>query len=652
MQETDISTKKLWRCFFVLFFLLLIISATGQITQRNILPDFSDQQLAGFLIPQNDFKPFPKTADGWHKVLPDSLIRFLIEKGDESLSRPFGEIPATIMLEFTRNNNRTDYESISFSKRSELWNMVLAEAVSGNGKYTDQIVNGIWSICEESFWGISAHVGIQKAGPGLPDVEDPVVDLFAAETAALLAWTDYFIGPRLDTVSKLIRKRIRYEIDRRVFTPMTTAQYGWMGGGNPNAKTNNWAPWIASNYITANLLIQKDQAKKIEALNIAIKIINHYMNGLGDDGGCDEGPSYWTAAGACVFDALNLLYDATGGHFDVYKNRFIDKMGAYIYNTHIDGKYFINVADAHPTMEPDGLLIFRFGKAAGNQNMMNMGSWAFHTYGNSSGRFHHTRTLYNLPAIKECAAYPYKENPVNDVWYSDVQLMASRTGNNLFVASHAGNNGESHNHNDVGDFVVYSDGSPVIIDVGSGTYTARTFSKDRYKLWFNTSPFHNLPTVNNTEQREGGRYAAGDVAYQKTKSSSQLSMDIANAYPSEAGIESWNRNVELDKSTNNVWVKDRFELKNATNNISQTFMTVCETDITSPGKIIFYLPGDQKVFLDYDAKIWEASKEKIALATPEDQGLKESWQGRDIWRILLQLKKPVRKGSILYKIYK
>jgi hypothetical protein len=81
-------------------------------------------------------------------------------------------------------------------------------------------------------------------------------------------------------------------------------------------------------------------------------------------------------------------------------------------------------------------------------------------------------------------------------------------------------------------------------------------------------------------------------------------------------------------------------------------MTVCETDITSPGKIIFYLPGDQKVFLDYDAKIWEASKEKIALATPEDQGLKESWQGRDIWRILLQLKKPVRKGSILYKIYK
>jgi hypothetical protein len=81
-------------------------------------------------------------------------------------------------------------------------------------------------------------------------------------------------------------------------------------------------------------------------------------------------------------------------------------------------------------------------------------------------------------------------------------------------------------------------------------------------------------------------------------------------------------------------------------------MTVCNTDISSPGKIIFYLPGEQKVFLDYDTKIWKASKEKIELVTPEDQGLKESWDGRDIWRVLLQLKKPVKKASVMYTIHK
>jgi len=426
-----------------------------------------------------------------------------------------------------------------------------------------------------------------------------------------------------------------------------------MGGGNPNAKTNNWAPWIASNYITANLLIQQNKIKRIDALNIAIKIINHYINGLGDDGGCDEGPSYWTAAGACVFDALNLLSDATNGHFDVYKNPFINKMGDYIYNTHIDGKYFINVADAHPTMQPDGLLIFRYGKAVDNKDMMNMGSWAFHTYDEKgSGRFHRTRALYNLTAVKTCSAYPYKENPVKDVWYSDVQLMASRTDNGLFVASHGGNNGESHNHNDVGDFMVYADGNPVIIDVGSGTYTARTFSKDRYKLWFNTSPYHNLPNINGIEQKEGGSFAATQVVHEKNKSNSQLSMDIDKAYPSDAGLKSWNRVVKLNKTKNNIEVKDKFELTNESGNVSQTFMTVCKTDISLPGKIIFYLPADQKVFLNYDAKIWKASKEKIELVTPEDQGLKESWEGRDIWRVLLQLKKPVKKVSVMYTIHK
>jgi hypothetical protein len=42
---------------------------------------------------------------------------------------------------------------------------------------------------------------------------------------------------------------------------------------------------------------------------------------------------------------------------------------------------------------------------------------------------------------------------------------------------------EIHNHNDVGNFILYVDGMPAIIDIGAVTYTALTFSKDRYKIW-------------------------------------------------------------------------------------------------------------------------------------------------------------------------
>jgi len=651
------------RNYFTRFCICLIFSAIiavplhlkAQVTQRNLLPEFTQQSLIQSLIPQQEFKPFPQTPEGWKKLLPDSVIARIISNGDAALKKDFEGIPATVMLEFIRNNNRTDYEKLSFQKRNQLWSMVLAESMEGKGRFTDQIVNGIWSICEESFWGISAHVGIQKAGAGLPDVEDPIVDLFSAETGALLGWTDYFVGSKLDAVSKLIRPRIRYEIDRRILTPMLTAKYGWMGRGNPDAKLNNWAPWIASNYITADLLIEKDKTKRIHALNIAIGIINQYVNGLGADGGCDEGPGYWNAAGASVYDALNLLYDATGGKYNIYKDPFIEKMGAYIYKTHIAGKYFINVADAHPTIEPNGLLIYRFGKDVGGKDMMNMGSWAFHTFENNGLNLEgsqRARGLYNLLAIKECAAYPYKENTATDVWYSDVQLMAARSGNGIFVASHAGNNGESHNHNDVGDFMIYANGQPVIIDVGSGTYTARTFSKDRYKLWFNTSAYHNLPTVNGVEQKEGTQYAATDVNCQQTKNTSQLSMNIKNAYPADAGIKSWKRLVKMDKNKGLVEVDDNYEMNSSLTSLTQTFMSVCDIDITTPGKIVFNLPDEIKVYLDYDASSWNINKEKMELITPEDEGLKHSWNGRDIWRILLTAKENNPKHLITYKIHK
>lgn len=629
-------------------------NSNAQITHRDLLQKSADAKLSASLIPQGQFKPFPQTPAGWKALLPDSVISAIIKRGEGELDKEFKNIPATVMLEYTRNGNRSDYEKISFGNRNQLWSMVLAEAVEGKGRFTDQIVNGIWAISEESFWGVSAHVGIQKAGAGLPDVEDPIVDLFSAETGALLAWTDYFVGDELDKVSKLIRPRISYEINRRILVPMVTARYGWMGGGNPDAIVNNWAPWIASNYITATLLIEKDEHKRRQGLNIAIKIIDRYMNGLGDDAGCDEGPSYWTAAGACVFDALNLLYDATRGSVNIYSDPFIKKMGSYIYKTHIAGNYFINVADAHPTLEPDGLMIFRFGKDVNDQPLMNFGSWAYHAFNErpGTGRFHRTRALYDLLAIKNCSVYPYKEDAAPDVWYSDVQLMASRSGNGLFVATHAGNNGESHNHNDVGDFMVYADGNPVIIDVGSGTYTARTFSKDRYKLWFNTSAYHNLPVVNGDEQGAGKKYAATDVKYQQEKKYSQLSMDIAKAYPVETGLKSWLREVKMNKDKDVIEVKDRYSMNTKLTGLTQSFMTVCQTDIATPGKIIFILPDQSKVYLDYDKKLWSAGKEKIELTTPEDQGLKHAWDGKDIWRILLTAQSLNSHQSTTYTIHK
>src|SRR5262249_49380110 len=153
----------------------------------------------------------------------------------------------------------------------------------------DEIVNGIWLTCEETFWGVPAHLGAQKAGTGLPDVAEPIVDLFAAETASLLAWTEYLVGDSLAKVSPLVPERIRLEIDRRVLTPcLVREDFGWMGFSGP--PPNNWNPWIASNWLTSALLIEPDEKRRHAHVVKILRCLDNFLSGYAEDGGCDEGP--------------------------------------------------------------------------------------------------------------------------------------------------------------------------------------------------------------------------------------------------------------------------------------------------------------------------------------------------------------------------
>lgn len=106
-----------------------------------------------------------------------------------------------------------------------------------------------------------------------------------------------------------------------------------------------------------------------------------------------------------------------------------------------------------------------------------------------------------------------------------------------------GCNAESHNHNDVGNFIVYSDGNPLIIDVGVGTYTADTFNENRYKIWTMQSSFHNLPKIGVYEQLAGEEFFADEVVYESD--ADRISMSLKEAYPKTAGIIAYRRTGEL-----------------------------------------------------------------------------------------------------------
>src|SRR5215831_5496208 len=160
--------------FFGIPLLSVPLLITAQTTPRNLLQkNCPPERLKQVLASQKEFHPFPTNPGQWRKVLPDSMLRLLVKNGESALKESFPNVPATVTLDFSRNGNRTRYENITFGKRDRLWNLVLAESVEGKKRFLDAIINGIWSISEESFWGASAHLFLQKQGKGLPDVEDP-----------------------------------------------------------------------------------------------------------------------------------------------------------------------------------------------------------------------------------------------------------------------------------------------------------------------------------------------------------------------------------------------------------------------------------------------------------------------------------------------
>lgn len=640
----------------VFLFIFLLQDADAQVL-RDLLSTFSSAEVRQSLIPQNQWKPFPTQVAEWAKQVPDSVRGSMIRQAEMYKDKPFTSIPATTTLEYVRNGNRVNYERLSFDKRNRLFTLVLAESMENKNRFTDAIVNGVWNICEETYWGVTAHIGSQKKGSGLPDVSDPTLDLFGAETAAVLALTDYFTGAKLDAVSPLLRERIATEVNKKILYTYENevSRYGFLGKGNRLAKVNNWDPWVVSNCMMAFLLLEKNEDRRAKLVSHSMQLLDLYINGLGDDGATDEGPSYWFAAGLALYDGLQMLADVTHQKINVFDKEIIKRLGSYIYQTHIDGEYFVNVADATPKIKADGIGIYRFGKSVSNREMMGFGAWAFHHIQDNAPKiesFFKPRQLWNLLYIAEVAAAPRNEVKLPSVYLPSVELMTARTNNNLFVASHGGNNAESHNHNDVGDFIIYADGAPVIIDAGKGTYMAITFSRDRYKLWYNTSPYHNVPMVNGAEQEAVASAKASHVQFASEGNATTFSMELADAYPKKSGIDTWNRNIKVDHAKNTIQIKDAYKLTAADPQITQTFMTVCKTDIATPGKIIFTTEKNQQVQLVYDASEWKITKEQMPLAEPHEQGLKANWNNVPVWRLLLTSIAPKKEATFVYTITK
>jgi hypothetical protein len=518
-------------------------------------------------------------------------------------------------------------------RRSLLGVFLLAECMEGKGQYLDQIINGVMAVCEETSW--VQMLNMRENNFALPDEQDNYVDLCAAETAQLFAWTSYLAGTQLDQEDPRIRQRMEGEVMRRVICPyLDRDTYWWMGFTAD--RINNWNPWCNQNVIEAVMLMGFDPAVKARVIEKVCKSLDVYYDRYPGDGACDEGPGYWSAAGLGLGTCVDLLKHATGGRVDGSHAEKLRAIASYYYKVHIDSGWFVNYADGDAQLGvPPG--VFRLGEMLGDDALTNMGRFAkpnppilthwFSILG-------HLCALFDMPRRAE---KPARAAYLKRAYFENCEILCARekpgASRGFFLSAKGGNNVESHNHNDVGSFVVFLDGQPLFIDLGTEEYTLKTFSKDRFTIWYLQSQYHNCPTLAGELQRDGKDYYASETKWESGEDFDGISMELRSAYPAETRVQSWRRSVTLLRGAS-----PRIEIRDAFAGLGAgltSYNFVARAKPTDLGGVLrLDCGGGSAANLSYDARALDVSIEHIPIAEPR---MRRNW-GDQVWRIVFSEK--------------
>lgn len=532
-------------------------------------------------------------------------------------------LSASMYLDFNRNGNRSRYETVYFERRRALTAYALLEAMENKGAYIDRILDFTWMLLEETTWCVPAHCYLLPEADELPNSNHPALDLFQAESGATLSFVLALFENQFEQISKNIVPRIKQEIQFRIIDNFLSHNDYWWQGFTERS-VNNWNPWILSNVLICAATIFKPGEMLYSVIAKVMKSLDNYADAYPQDGACDEGPGYWDKAGLALLDCAYILSKITNGYVNEFNNEKIKNTAEYIAKVHIGNGYFVNFADCAPRLSASYGTIYKYSKLLKSETMA---SFAKECYSRDK---QNTFVSWRMPsglnyyeARSVLAQSDTSTRFFRDVYFASTQVMASREADStegLFLAAKGGHNDESHNHNDVGSFIIYKDGEPFFIDPGCEAYCAKTFSEQRFEIWNNQSGFHNLPSVNGKDQAHGNEFRADDVSCVQDEDKASFSLDIKNAYENRNEIKKWQRTITLWRKKKEITLTEDFALNAPSDQIILNFMTVCDVTAT-PGALILTADSGRTLTLEFDTSKFDIACE--AVDTTDDKMLND-----------------------------
>jgi len=383
------------------------------------------------------------------------------------------------------------------------------------------------------------------------------VDLFQSETVRLFSEIIMLMGNNLPSY---VKERMKYEVERRVFRPIRDLEtfqgptFYWEN------MTNNWSAVCGAGVTLGMMCFMEDREIKTFVPRIT-GWMDNYLEGISDDGCCEEGISYWGYGFFHFVLLADIIKKYTKGKINYFEKEKVKNLALFNQRMILSESECVSFSDSREEFQ------FKIGLISHLKSIYPEIYRPSLKYGTICGNVHSTAEILWFDER-------YREDELHEeiVYYRDPQLFVSRQNSYSFAAK-GGHNAEPHNHNDMGSFIITKGDKIILNDLGAGKYTKDYFIPDtRYNYLVTGSQGHSVPIINGTYQLPGKDRSAKNVSH----SDKHFEVELQDAYK-EGIIERIHRNFVLNDDS--IVLTDTFIYSDKTESVTERFVSKTKPEL-------------------------------------------------------------------------
>jgi hypothetical protein len=629
------SHRALWASLCVSLALALPTQASIFGTWRTLDPVRQAQIAAKLSATPSGFGTPITDTQAWDALKADPTYAALINNAAYTYLNPSYVYPAwsdsAYLSYYTNGNNRTAMQTMMWVRQRPLVPLMWAEALERKGRFLPLLNKVMLGLATQRSWTTANNDANKTNFNGTLYT----IDLNSAPLAHQLALATYLFGDKLNpTTTAAVKSALRTRIFEPYKATLKTRQSNqWL------IWTSNWNPVCLAGVTGAALTVITDKNERALFIDAAEKYSNNFIDsGFTADGYDVEGLGYYNYGFSDFIVLRELLTQKTNGFVDLFGNPKLKEVAQFGMRLRIMNNVWPTIADCRANTKASGDVLWYTG----------------HVYNLKQGNAYDTQLkyastsdiapglMYAFPNSATKAGLPTGGTPLGlRTYFPYAQVLISRPVNpatGIGVAITGGNNGTSHNHNDLGSFTIASGNENLLGDPGGPTsYPGGVFDDAlRYKNWKQFSSYgHPVPVVAGKYQAYGISAAAKVLSTSFTDAEDRMELDLRAGYPAATSLTTLVRKFAFSRAGKGLFtVVDSFRFSTAS-----TFETAITTPVSFvilPGNLLQFKGATQTMYARIDAG---NNAYTISRAAVSELGL-------NFTRIGITLNTPVNSGTV------